>query len=142
MIIHHTVIPKLNGTITLDGIVDESAWFEIEPLPLVTHWPSFGDIVDLNKTQIRIAHDEEYLYVSCICYENPDKISSPTYKRDEVSMAMDGLAIMLDTFNDNETGLWFNVSASGSRVMQLSAMMPWTGIPSIFSGIPYGKRRR
>jgi len=30
-------------------------------------------------------------------------------------MAMDGLAIMLDTFNDNETGLWFNVSASGSR---------------------------
>ena len=112
---HHTVIPKLNGSITLDGIVDESAWFEIEPLPLVTHWPSFGDIVDLSQTQIRIAYDEEYLYVSCICYENPDKISSPTYKRDEASMAMDGLAIMLDTFNDNETGLWFSVSPSGSR---------------------------
>jgi hypothetical protein len=83
---------------------------------LVTHWPSFGETVDINETQIRIAHDEEYLYVSCICYGNPDKISSPTYKRDEVNMAMDGLAIMLDTFNDNETGLWFNVSASGSRV--------------------------
>jgi hypothetical protein len=111
-----TIIPKLSGSITLDGIVDESAWFEIDPLPLVTHWPSFGETVDINETQIRIAHDEEYLYVSCICYGNPDKISSPTYKRDEVNMAMDGLAIMLDTFNDNETGLWFNVSASGSRV--------------------------
>jgi hypothetical protein len=109
------IIPRLNGPVTLDGVVDEAAWFKIDPLPLVTHWPAFGETVDINKTQIRIAHDEEYLYVSCICYENPDKISTPTYKRDELHMAMDGLAIIIDTFNDHETGLWFNVSASGSR---------------------------
>ncbi|WP_147303556.1 carbohydrate binding family 9 domain-containing protein [Rhodohalobacter sp. SW132] len=109
-------IPKLNGPITLDGNVDEPAWKAIEPLPLVTHWPSFGESVDLDQTQIRIAHDEDYLYVSCRCYGDPENISAPTYKRNQANMAMDGLAIILDTFNDNENGLMFNVTPSGSRM--------------------------
>jgi hypothetical protein len=109
------IIPKLNSPITFDGKVNEPAWEAIEPLPLVTHWPSFGQEVDLNETQIRIAHDDEYLYVSCRCYGDPENIRAPTYKRDEVNMSMDGLSIALDTFNDNENILWFNVSPTGSR---------------------------
>ena len=107
-------IPKLNGPITLDGKVDEPAWDAVEPLPLVTHWPSFGIPVD-EGTELRIAYDDEYLYVSCRCYQDPEKISAPTYKRNNVNMAMDGLAIILDTFNDNENGLLFNVTPTGSR---------------------------
>ncbi|MEX2655938.1 MAG: DUF5916 domain-containing protein, partial [Balneolales bacterium] len=111
------VIPKLTGTVILDGKVEEPAWEAIQPLSLVTHWPSFGDPVNIDQTQIRIAHDEEYLYVSCRCYENnPNRISAPTYKRDNVNMSMDGLSIILDTFNDNENGLWFNVTPAGSRM--------------------------
>jgi len=109
------IIPKLNSPITFDGKVDEPAWEAIEPLPLVTHWPSFGKEVDLNETQIRIAHDDEYLYVSCRCYGDPENIRAPTYKRDEVNMSIDGLSIALDTFNDNENILWFNVTPTGSR---------------------------
>ena len=109
------VVPKLNSPITFDGKVDDPAWDAIEPLPLVTHWPSFGERVDLNKTQIRIAHDEEYLYASCRCFGDPEKISAPTYKRNEVNMSMDGLTVALDTFNDNENILWFNVTPTGSR---------------------------
>jgi hypothetical protein len=108
-------IPKLDSPITFDGKVDDPAWDAIEPLPLVTHWPSFGESVDPNKTQIRIAHDEEYIYASCRCFGDPEKISAPTYKRDEVNMSMDGLTIALDTFNDNENILWFNVTPTGSR---------------------------
>ncbi len=107
-------IPKLNGPITLDGKVDEPAWDAIDPLPLVTHWPSFGIPVE-EGTEIRIAYDDEYLYVSCKCYQDPEKISAPTYKRNYATMAMDGLAIILDTFNDNENALMFNVSPTGSR---------------------------
>jgi len=70
-------IPKLNGPITLDGHVDEPAWQEIDPLPLISHWPSFG--YDASEgTELRIAYVEEYLYVSCICYEEPGRISAPT----------------------------------------------------------------
>jgi hypothetical protein len=109
------IIPKLQDTITFDGKVDDPAWEAIEPIPLVTHWPSFGESVDPNETQIRIAHDDEYLYASCRCYGDPENIRAPTYKRDVVNMSMDGLTIALDTFNDNENLLWFNVSPTGSR---------------------------
>jgi len=85
------VIPELNEPIILDGKVDDPAWEAIEPLPMVTHWPSFGDTVDPDKTQIRIAHDEEYLYVSCVCYEDPEEISAPTYKRNEALRLYDNL---------------------------------------------------
>lgn len=106
-------IQKLSGPITMDGHIDEPAWKAIEPLPLVTHWPSFGRESD--DTELRIAYDEEYLYASCICYEDTTKVSATTYKRNQVSMSMDGVSIALDTFNDNENILWFNVSPTGSR---------------------------
>jgi hypothetical protein len=109
-------ISKLAGPIVFDGKVEDSVWDTIDPLPLVTHWPSFGKAVDLNETQIRIAHDDEYLYVSCRCYADPKNIRANTYKRDVVNMTMDGLSLVLDTFNDNENSLWFNVSPTGSRM--------------------------
>lgn len=109
------VIPKLTGEITLDGKVDESAWEEVKPLPLVTHWPTFGQKVEKEKTQIRIAHDGEYLYVSCRCYVDPERIHAPTYKRDEMNLSVTNVSIILDNFNDNENALWFAVTPTGSR---------------------------
>ena len=106
-------IQRMNGPITLDGHVDEPAWQEIEPLPLVSHWPSFG--YEADDTELRIAYDEEYLYVSCICYEEPGKISAPTYKRNYMAMNLDHVSVVLDTFNDNENALWFSVTPTGSR---------------------------
>lgn len=107
-------IQKLSGPITMDGHVDEPAWQEIETLPLVSHWPSFGYEAD-DDTELRIAYDEEYLYVCCICYEEPGKISAPTYKRNYMEMNLDHVSVVLDTFNDSENALWFSVTPSGSR---------------------------
>lgn len=110
------VIPKLEGHITLDGKVNEPAWNAIEPLPLVTHWPTYGIDVDRSKTEIRIAYDKDYLYVSCRCYVDPKMISAPTYKRNENNMSTSNVAIILDTFNDNENALWFSMTPTGSRM--------------------------
>ena len=109
------VIPKLNSSISLDGYVNEPVWEAIDPLPLVTHWPSFGESVDPNKTQIRIAHDDEYLYVSCVCFEDPENVVAATYKRDEMNLSISNFSVILDTFNDNENALWFAVTPTGSR---------------------------
>lgn len=110
------VIPKLEGQITLDGKVNEPAWDAIEPLPLVTHWPAYGIEVDRKQTEIRIAYDKDYLYLSCRCYVDPEKISAPTYKRDENNMSTTNVSIVLDTFNDSENALWFSVTPTGSRM--------------------------
>lgn len=108
-------IEKLESSISFDGHVDETEWGTVKPLPLVTHWPHFGDTVGDDKTVIRVAHDSDYFYVSCICYSDPDNVRAPTYKRDEQNMSMDDLGIIIDPFNDDENGLWFVVTPSGAR---------------------------
>jgi hypothetical protein len=66
-------------------------------------------------TELRVAYDDEYLYVSCICYEESGRISAPTYRRNYMEMNLDHISIVLDTFNDSENALWFSVSPTGSR---------------------------
>jgi hypothetical protein len=107
-------IQRLNGPVTIDGRVDEPAWKKITPLPMVTHSPVFGNTLE-NSTEIRIAYDDDYLYVSGICYIDPEKISAPTYKRDALGPHIDNISIILDTFRDNENAIWFYVSPTGSR---------------------------
>jgi len=109
------MIPRLNGPIILDGKVDEPAWDAIEPVPLVTHWPNFGQVSD-DGTELRIAYDEYNLYVSCRCYGDPQRISAPTNKRNGIGLHMDHISIVLDTFKDSENALWFTVSPTGSRM--------------------------
>jgi hypothetical protein len=109
-------ITKLKGSIKIDGLVDEPEWMGIDPLPLTQHWPDFkGEITE--PTQIRIAYDDEYVYLSFICTDSePLQIQTPTFQRDKWGMKMDQIIVGLDTYDDNENTLVFGVTASGSRI--------------------------
>jgi len=104
------------GEIHIDGRVDEAAWSNVHPLPLTMHWPVYkGEITE--PTEIRVTYDEQHLYVSAVCYDSdPSKIQAPTFQRDRWGQDMDQLTILLDPYNDNENGLIFSVTASGSRI--------------------------
>ncbi len=106
---------KMEAQINLDGKVDEGVWREITPVPLVMHWPTYyGEMTE--ETEIRIFYDDEYIYVGAIMYDSePDKIQEISYRRDAISEQADGLALVLDPYDDNENALLFNVSATGSR---------------------------
>jgi hypothetical protein len=108
------IIHRLNGPVTIDGKVDEDAWKKITPLPMVTHIPVFGNKVE-SGTEIRIAYDDGFLYASGIFHIDPEKITAPTYKRDALGWNIDQLALIIDSFRDNENGLWFWVTPTGSR---------------------------
>jgi len=108
------VVPRLTGPIALDGRVDEAAWEAIAPLPLVTHWPEFGNEPS-EPTEIRLAYDDDYVYLSCRCYAPPENVFAASFQRDLWTLGTDYLAIALDTFNDNENALYFLSSPTGSR---------------------------
>jgi len=107
-------LPRLDGEVRLDGRVTEVAWDNIEPLPLTMYQPTYeGGIQE--RTEIRIAYDEEYLYASGRFYDqNPDGIRANTLYRDRYS-GDDTFAVILDTFNDNENALWFFTTPTGVR---------------------------
>jgi hypothetical protein len=109
------VIPRLSGPITLDGRVDEPAWEAIPPLPVVMHLPNFG-AEPTERTEFRLAYDDEAIYFSCRNYDSdPSGIQATTLRRDGASLSNDWCVLQLDTFNDKETALAFGTTPAGIR---------------------------
>ena len=109
-------IQRLNGPIDLDGRVDEPAWDAITPVPWHVYGPSYG-APSTQKTEFRVAYDDEYIYFSCDCHDtDASDIRTTTYKRDAWEANYDQVGIGLDTFNDKENSLYFIISAAGVRI--------------------------
>ncbi len=107
-------IPRLTGEIDVDGVVDEPAWDAIEPLPMFMWAPTHGgDMTE--RTEVRIAHDDEFLYLSGRMYDSdPQGIRSNTFLRDAFS-GDDLLSFVIDSYNDYETGVWLGTTPAGTR---------------------------
>ena len=109
-----TAIARLDGPIELDGVVDEAAWQAVEPLPMVMFAPTFMAPVT-ERTEVRIAHDDDYLYVSGRMFDSdPAGIRTNTFYRDAFS-GDDLLAVVIDSYNDYETAVWFITNPAGTR---------------------------
>ena len=107
-------IPRITGEIDVDGVVNEPAWDAIEPLPMFMWAPTHGGEMT-ERTEVRIAHDDEYLYLSGRMYDSePEGIRSNTFYRDAFS-GDDLLSVVIDSYNDYETGLWFGTTPAGVR---------------------------
>ena len=107
-------LQRLDGPIELDGFSDEAAWEAVDPLPLTVYQPVF-QADPSEKTEIRIAYDDDYIYVSGRMYDSdPSNIRGNSLYRDEYA-GDDVLAIILDSFNDNENSLWFSTTPTGVR---------------------------
>ena len=107
---------RLSSPIILDGIVNEDAWKNTQPLPVVMNIPNYkGDMTE--KTEIRIAYDAEYIYVSGINYDQQaDKIMANTKKRDALSPSTEWFGIIIDSFNDKENACAFFTTPTGLRM--------------------------
>jgi len=109
------VLPRIGGEVSLDGISDEPAWDHINPLPLTVYMPDFGSEPS-EPTEIRIAYDDNFLYVAGRLYDSePSKIQDVSKKRDEMNLSNDLLGLYIDSFCDKENALGFWVMPSGLR---------------------------
>lgn len=107
----------LNGVkLTLDGKVDEEFWLSIPPsgdfkmtVPIEGGDPS-------QKTEIRIAYDNENLYIAAIMYDSdPSGIKAFQMKRDASLRSDDRFMMIFDTFNDKRRGYFFETNPRALR---------------------------
>ncbi|MEW5919310.1 MAG: DUF5916 domain-containing protein, partial [Gemmatimonadota bacterium] len=107
-------IHRLTGPIQLDGVVNEPAWEAVEPIPMFMFSPGF--LAPLTeRTEVRIGHDDRYLYVAGKLYDSDvAKIRTNTFYRDAYS-GDDLLAVVVDSYNDYETAVWFVTNPAGAR---------------------------
>ena len=106
-------IARIEG-IHFDGKVDEPAWDLIPALPMVQYEPQAG-APPTEKTEIRIAYDDKYIYLSMRAFDSdPEGIRATSLYRDRIA-GSDHLEVMLDTYNDNQTGYIFTTTPAGIR---------------------------
>ena len=109
-------VTRISGPVKLDGLSIEPAWQTVKPLPVIMQEPNYGKNPS-EKTEVRIAYDDDYLYVAARCYDHdPSKIQAPSKKRDEMSLNNDWFGIIIDTFNDKENALAFFTTPAGLRL--------------------------
>ncbi len=109
------VLQRIEGPITLDGLIDEPGWKEITPFRLIQHAPNFGE-EPTERTEALVAHDDEYLYLAGYLYDRePSKILDATKQRDTQAAATDFFGIVIDCFCDKENGLAFFTTPTGLR---------------------------
>ncbi len=111
-------ITRINEKINFDGKVDDPIWDNVPNLTMTSHLPEYGQPPNKNSV-IKVAYDDDYLYLAAICYEDNNNIQASSFKRDaNWNLKSDHVALILDTYNDAENGVMFVVSPSGSRTDQ------------------------
>lgn len=100
--------------IRFDGRVNEPGWEAIDPLPMVQYEPNAG-APPTERTEIRLAYDDKYIYVSIRAFESHEgEVRATSLYRDQIA-GSDHLEILLDTYNDNQTGYIFTTTPTGIR---------------------------
>jgi hypothetical protein len=109
------IIPRLTDSINFDGKPFDEVWNTIEPFPVIMHSPVFRNPAT-ERTEIRVAHDDRFLWVGARMYaSDPSVIQVTSKKRDDFRGQSDYFTIVLDTYDDNENAVVFMTNPSGSR---------------------------
>jgi len=109
-------INRVKETIRFDGLCNEEAWQQADPLPMVQQTPVFGN-PSTEKTEIFLLYDEDYLYLGGrLYYSDPAQIQATSKKRDFLGGNSDLFGIIIDTFNDNENAMGFFTTPAGLRL--------------------------
>lgn len=108
-------IKKSPGEIVLDGVLDEKAW---EQADVANNWYQNFPVDSLPapfQTEARVTFDDEFIYVSFVCYEDetPDVVS--TLRRDFNYSLNDNVSFIFGPYNDRLNGYFFNVTAAGAK---------------------------
>jgi hypothetical protein len=103
---------KINTPIKIDGILDEEDWQKAAIADsFIVNSPSFGAPAK-QKSQVRILYNDQAVYVGAYLYDDPKLIRKQLTARDgESRQDIDYFGVFFDTYNDNQNGYQFLVTA-------------------------------
>lgn len=107
---------RITEIIKLDGKLDEPAWLQAQVEDdFMQEDPSAGASAS-EKTEVRIIYNDEFLFVGIRAYDHePQKLVRSALERDYTIDQDDGVAFVIDTYNDKSTGLVFITNTLGAR---------------------------
>jgi hypothetical protein len=111
----NAVASRRNGSVNIDGKLDEAAWQAAKPVTDFTQYdPHEGQPVS-ERTEARILIDDDAVYVGMRLYDSePSKIQKQLARRDE-SIEGDLVEVTFDSFHGHRSAYIFRLSAGGAR---------------------------
>jgi len=100
----------------MDGLVDEAFWLAIPPSGNFRMQEPKEGGAPTERTEIRIAFDDQNIYIGVICHDNdPSGIKAFQKKRDASLETDDHFRWILDTFMDKRRAYFFEINPLGLR---------------------------
>lgn len=109
-------IKFVDTEILIDGKLNEKVW---KQLPKYTGFYNYAptDVgLAQNQTFVKLFHNGEYLYISLIYNDTTSKIQVNSLKRDVPIGLSDGVALVLDTQNQQQNAYYFSVNSYGTQI--------------------------
>lgn len=107
-------IPRAEGTIEIDAVLDEPAWTSALVFELDYETDPGENVPPPVDTQCRMIYSQTHLYYGCHAFDpEPDKIRARYSDRDRSSPNDDTIGLAVDPFNLNNTSFVFDVNPLG-----------------------------
>ncbi|MGF2412949.1 MAG: DUF5916 domain-containing protein, partial [Ferruginibacter sp.] len=105
---------KLTQPVKIDGNLNDEAWKTVTATgDFITSFPKFGH-VSSSKTVVKIAYDNDAVYVGAYLYDNPEDIRKQLTARDVTgNQNVDVFTVGFDTYLDRQNAFLFRVTAAG-----------------------------
>ena len=116
------IVARVEEEVRIDGVLDEGSWGRGTPLgPLTMIEPIEGE-PPTAATEIRVMADVRNLYIGIWAYDdNPAGIVSYSKARDSRLRSEDHIKIIVDPFQDGQSGFVFAINPAGARYDALVA---------------------
>jgi hypothetical protein len=111
-------------SIQLDGELDEPIWNQLAIHGnFIDYMPENGELAS-NKTAVKVFHNGKNLYISAVYHDTTDRVQIGSLKRDDIGTSggnSDSFAILIDTYNQQQSGYFFIVNMGGALIDALLA---------------------
>ena len=104
-----------NGSIRVDGRLDDEVWQKAAPITDFIQKEPVEGAPPTDAMDVRIAYDDDVLYVGARMFSKDGRIQAPLGRRDNTDQA-EHILVSFDTFLDRRTAVVFGVTATGVRI--------------------------
>lgn len=109
-------IKKAKGEMVIDGLLDEADWQSADVADdWYTHYPVDTTRADF-QTEARLTFNDEFLYISFICYDDDKPITVNSLRRDFNYELNDNVGVSIGPYNDRINGFFFVITPRGVQM--------------------------
>ena len=106
---------RISEPVEVDGILSENFWTRtVAQKGMHQNFPA-DDTLANNDTEVRLAYDDDNLYVAVISFAKGPNFVTTSLRRDYDFFGNDNITLLFDTFNDLTNALAFGINAYGVR---------------------------